>query len=173
VFIIRKPVQAALRYFIMHLYKQSSRWSCLYKLPDDENLVVRNMSKKYNRIKSLMKKCTSCWFSLQMQYITMHGSENVKSAFQLKVRKKHIVQPTVILALDVSGSARFQFFMAVFMKDGVLTNVTPCTLITSDWHLAGRLCLQYLNRRTPEDGSINTLQTSDYMTLHPRGQSSF
>ena len=28
-------------------------------------------------------------------YITMHGSENVKSVFQLKVRKKHIVNPTV------------------------------------------------------------------------------
>jgi hypothetical protein len=62
-------------------------------------------------------------------YITMHGSENVKSVFQLKVSKNHIVN-TRVLTVEASGTARFQFFMAVFVKDGVLTNVTPCTLIT-------------------------------------------
>jgi len=46
----------------------------------------------------------------------MHGSENVKSVFQLEIGKKHIAHPTVLLTIEVSGTARFQFFMAVFMK---------------------------------------------------------
>jgi len=45
VFIIRNTVQAALRYFIMHLYKQSSHCQDVTSLPDDEHTVVRNMSK--------------------------------------------------------------------------------------------------------------------------------
>lgn len=90
----------------------------------------------------------------------MRGPENVKSLFQLKTRKQHTVRPIVLLTEEVSGTARFQFFMAVFMKDGVLTNVTPCTRVTFDGSLGGGLCLQYLSKRIPEDGSSNTFRNN-------------
>jgi hypothetical protein len=73
-----------------------------------------------------------CVYLVDSSYITMHGSENVKSLFQLKLRKTHAANPTVLLTVEVSGTARFHIFVAVFMKDGVLTNVTPCNLITFD-----------------------------------------
>jgi len=77
--------------------------------------------------------CASCWFfSHTYSHVTMHGSENVKSVLQLKVRKKDTVKPTVLLTAEVAGTARFKFFMPVFMKDRILTNVTPCTLVTFD-----------------------------------------
>lgn len=46
VFVTRKSVQTALRYFIIHLYKQSSYWWDVFVL--------------YNWVKSLIKKCASC-----------------------------------------------------------------------------------------------------------------
>jgi len=49
-------------------------------LPDDEHLVVRNMSKNsITELNHKWKKCASCCFFLQM-YITMNGPENVKDS---------------------------------------------------------------------------------------------
>jgi len=55
-----------------------------------------------------------------------------KVCISTKGKEKAHCEPTILLTVEVSGTARFQFFMAVFMKDGVLTNVTPFTLITFD-----------------------------------------
>ena len=50
--------------------------SCLYRLPDDEQLFVRNMSRIILLKQTNKKKCASCW-SCSRLCITMHGSENV------------------------------------------------------------------------------------------------
>jgi hypothetical protein len=43
-------------------------YSCLYRLPDDEHLVVRNMFKKYNLIKSSIQKVCILLVLLSYEY---------------------------------------------------------------------------------------------------------
>jgi hypothetical protein len=81
-------------------------------------------------MKSLMKNV--CILLVLLRYL-YHDARFRKRevCISTKGKKMHTVNPTGFLTVEVSN-ARFQFFMAVFMKDGVLTNVTPCTLITFD-----------------------------------------